>query len=332
MNTLWIPLAVFAGIGLAIALVGKLLIGIGRRKDDRPGLVFGPLTGVAAALLPSSRELRNALGHELKQAGYYVPRAVDQFLAIRNALVVGWMTLVATTIAAAYDPDRDFTLPILGVGVVVVLLLYSLPRLWLQSNASRRVQRIQNGLPDALDMITMCLTGGLPLQPALERVGREIRAVHPDLGLELEIIRRQAEAHTLENALSQFAERINVAEIKSLAALVTQTERLGTNVATALRDYSDSIRRSFRQRAEEQGNKNSIKLLLPVTLCLAPPVYILLLAPAMLELRDFVVRENRPGGILAPSDVRYTPTYGRLTPSSGTGTNPFNGQPLPGNN
>ena len=135
----------------------------------------------------------------------------------------------------------------------------------------------------------------------------------------MEIIRRQAEAHTLENALTQFADRINVAEIKSLAALVTQTERLGTNVATALRDYADSIRRGFRQRAEEQGNKNSIKLLLPVTLCLAPPVYILLLAPAVLELRDFIIRENRPGGVLAPSEFQYQQTILRPTPADPTG-------------
>lgn len=306
-----ISYACCVGIALTILFVGQVLIGFGRRRTvagiERRPLVFGPLTGFAAVLLPTSQPLRSALDRELKQAGYYEPRAVDQFLAVRNALVIGWMLVVITAVAAAYDPKFDLTLPILGVGAVVGLLLYGVPRLWVQSVATKRVQRIQKGLPDALDMITMCLTGGLPLQPALERVGKEIRAVHADLGLELEIIRRQAEAHTLEHALTQFADRIDVAEIKSLAALVTQTERLGTNVATALRDYADSIRRSYRQRAEEQGNKNSIKMLLPVTLCLAPPVYILLLAPAALELHDFIVRENRPGGILAPSEFPYQP-------------------------
>jgi tight adherence protein C len=319
MTTLWIPLAVFTGIALAIVLLGQLLIGLRRSRTPagvvRRPLVFGPLTGLLAAIVPASREFRASLDHELKQAGFYEPRAVDQFLAVRNALLIGWMLLVAAAACAIYDPARDITLPVLGVGVVVLVLLYALPRLWLQAAAARRVQRIQSGLPDALDMITMCLSGGLPLQPALERVGKEIKTVHPDLGLELEIIRRQADAHTLEHALTQFANRVDVAEISSLAALVAQTERLGTNVAVALRDYSDSIRRGFRQRAEEKGNKNSVKLLLPVVLCLAPPVYILLLAPAVLELRDFIIRENKPGGVLVPADMRVRPATLVPTPA-----------------
>lgn len=320
MSNLLIPLATFLGLGLSITLIGQLLISLGRgrtaARNGRPRTsVFGPLTGVLSQILPTSRTLRASLDRELKRGGYYAPNAVEQFLAIRNTLVVGWLLVVAAAIAAAYDPNNDYTGPILIVGAAATVLLYGVPRLWLQSAASRRVQRIQRGLPDALDMITMCLTGGMPLQPALERVGGEISAVHPDLGRELEIIRRQADAHTLQHALSQFADRIDVAEIKSLAALVTQTERLGTNVGAALRDYSDSIRRNFRQRAEERGNKNSIKMLLPVTLCLAPPVYILLLAPAVLELRDFIVRENQPGGILTPVDTSLPPVLSRPTPA-----------------
>ena len=90
-------------------------------------------------------------------------------------------------------------------------------------------------------------------------------------------------------------------------------------VAVALRDYSDSIRRGFRQRAEEKGNKNSVKLLLPVVLCLAPPVYILLLAPAVLELRDFIIRENKPGGVLVPADMRVRPATLVPTPADPPG-------------
>jgi tight adherence protein C len=306
MNSPWFPLAVFGGIGLTILLLGQLLIGLRRNRTAagtvRRPLVFGPLTGLLAALVPTSNDLREALDRELKQAGFYEPRSVEQFLSIRNALFVGWMLLMAAAAYVANQFHPEYLLALLAGGAVVLVLLYAVPRLWLQSIAARRVQRIQTALPDALDMITMCLTGGLPLQPALERVGKEVGAVHPDLGLELEIIRRQADAHTLDHALTQFANRIDVPEISSLAALVSQTERLGTNVATALRDYADSIRRGFRQRAEEKGNKNSVKLLFPVALCLAPPVYILLLAPAALELREFIVRENRPGGVLVPNE------------------------------
>lgn len=326
MTALWIPLAVFAGVGLTILLIGQLLIGLRRGETTRRQLVFGPLTGFLASLVPASSSLREALDRELKQAGFYEPRSVDQFLSIRNTLIVGWMLLTGAAAYVANEFHPELLLPTMVVGLVVLLLAYGVPRLWLQSVAAKRVQRIQNALPDALDLITMCLTGGLPLQPALERVGKEVGAVHPDLGMELEIIRRQADAHTLDHALTQFANRIDVPEINSLAALVSQTERLGTNVATALRDYADSIRRSFRQRAEEKGNKNSVKLLLPVALCLAPPVYILLLAPAVLELRDFIIRENRPGGVLAPNNESIetlmrspTPADPATRPGAGAG-------------
>jgi len=87
--------------------------------------------------------------------------------------------------------------------------------------------------------------------------------------------------------------------VKAMTAVVTQSERMGTNVGSALQEYADSMRLNQRQRAEEQGNKRSVQMLFPVALCLAPPVYILLLAPGILELYDFVKRENQQGGILS---------------------------------
>lgn len=304
-----LPLLVFGGIALAMLLVGLLFIRSGRSRDaladggpPRPRPLFGPLTSGLAGVLPISRSARGKIEKQLKRAGFYSRLALDQFLATRNALVVGWCLLVGVAIVAIADPHTDETLKLLIGGGILAIVLYAVPRLWLESLADRRVRRIQAGLPDALDMITMCLTGGLPLLKAFQRVGEDLRPSHGDLAMELEIIRRQADAYTMEQALAQFAERIDVPEIRSLTALVTQTERLGTNVALALRDFADGIRRSHRQRAEEKGNTTSVKLLLPVAFCLAPPVYILLLAPPLLEMKNFVSRENRPGGILVPSE------------------------------
>ena len=86
-----------------------------------------------------------------------------------------------------------------------------------------------------------------------------------------------------------------------MTAVVTHSEHLGSNVGTALQEYADGMRTTQRQRAEEQGNKRSVQMMFPIALCLAPPVYILLLAPGILELYDFVVRENQPGGLLSQS-------------------------------
>jgi tight adherence protein C len=99
--------------------------------------------------------------------------------------------------------------------------------------------------------------------------------------------------------LDLFAERIDTPDVRSLAAITSQSVRLGSNVGAAMQEYADGMRTNQRQRAEERGNRRSVAMLFPVALCLAPPVYILLLGPAVLELRDFALRENRSGGVLA---------------------------------
>ena len=136
---------------------------------------------------------------------------------------------------------------------------------------------------------------------SLERVGEELAVAHPDLSCELKIIHAQTEAGSLEQALGQFAQRLELPDVIALASLVKNAARLGGNTASAFREYADTVRQSRRQRAEERGNKKQIKLLFPVVLCLAPPVYIMLLGPAVVELRNFLIRENQPGGVLSPS-------------------------------
>ena len=302
MSTLLVPVT-FVGVMFAVLLAAAALRRRARGKasfgEDRP-LAFGPLTVPLAHMFSVSQSSRAKLAKELRQAGRYAPHALEQFLAVRNVMVAGWIVLVTFAVLGASRSDGAPLALFVG-GTAGLAVLFAVPRLLLQSKASRRVRNIQTQLPDALDMMSMCLTGGLPLHQAIKRVSAELESSHPELAEELAIVQHQAETHTLSNALEQFAERIDADELRSLSALVTQTERLGTNVATALSDYAEGIRRAFRQRAEEQGNKTSVKMLLPVSLCLAPPVYILLLAPALLELREFVSRETRPGGALSQS-------------------------------
>lgn len=293
---------------VAFLLIATLLILLGQwimapwRNSTRTGrpLIFGALTEPLAAITPQFPYQAKMLARDLARAGYYTPKARQEYLALRNGLVLGGAILTGLVVIAADDPVQEYTARILLVGLAITILISSFPRLLLHWQANARVRRIQTALPDALDMITMCLTGGLPLQDALERVGPEIHTVHPDLACELDIIRRQSETGSLEQALRQFSQRIDIPEITSLTALISQAQRLGTNVSTALRDYADGVRRNHRQRAEERGNTTSVKLLLPVVLCLAPPVYILLLAPALLQMREFISQENQSGGLLAP--------------------------------
>ena len=297
-----LPWLMFLAIGAAIFLFGHALLR-SRRSTTAGGegnLVFGRLTIPLAALIPHSSRTKQTLGRELRQAGHYRPLALQEFLSIRNGLVIGWTILTVAALVAAARPVDDPTPRIVLAGACGLAILSASPRLWLRSAAARRVRQLQMGFPAALDLVTLCLSGGLPLQQSLRRVAKELRTFHPDLALELDIFRRQAESHTLEHALVQFVKRTAAAEMRMLTFPASETEWLETNGAGSLREFAEGLRRNYHRRAKERGNKTSGKWLLAVVLCLASPVCILLFAPAIFELRQFMARENGGGGILAP--------------------------------
>jgi tight adherence protein C len=310
MNPTLLAAGAFVAIALAVYILGRLIVPTNRNNPDgRRPLAFGLLTRPLAAMLPALAD--EELAKDLRRAGLYHPFALHEYLAIRNALVLGWMAVCGLAYGLIVRNEVQWTIPFLVLAVVVMIICYSVPRLVLQSMAAARLQRIEQSLPDGLDMITMVMEGGLSLVASLEHVGREIGAAHPDLACELTIVARHTQARALDHALKQFADRIDTPDVQSLSALVSYAERLGSDMVGAFREFADGIRRGARQRAEERGNKASVKLLFPIVLCLAPPVYILLLAPAVLELRNFVLRENRPGGVLSQESVVSSST---LTP------------------
>jgi tight adherence protein C len=267
------------------------------RQDSSSASYAGWFWKLMSVLVPQLPAEIVGIKRDLGRAGFYSPSALNEYLGTRNLLLL--MVLVTTVALSFQSQSRpELQRTVILTGWVVGILVFALPRMLLRLQANARVARIQKSLPDALDVVTMCLTGGLPLQEALGRVTEEMQYAHPEVAVELEIVRKQSDANTLSHAMRQFANRIDLPDVRSMAALVSQTERLGTNVATAVREFADSLRRGARFRAEERANKASIKLLFPVILCLAPPVYILLCGPSVLQLREFLINENRPGGML----------------------------------
>ena len=231
------------------------------------------------------------LDADLRRAGRYGPDQRDRFLALRNGLVVG-LVLVAGIAAVAIGPGQNRALLIaLASGGFAAGMAWGLPRVVLKLWGVRRVERLRRQVPDALDLTSMCLASGLSFQDALAHVGREVRFAHPELADELDIVARQAEMMSLAEAFRQFAVRTDAPEIVSLSGLVTQNERLGTNLSEAVREFAESMRLRRRQRADAQANKATLKMLFPLNLCLLPSFVLLLWGPAILELvrffRDF---------------------------------------------
>lgn len=264
------------------------------RPEDRER--FGALAESLAAQIPQMSFEEQGLEQDLRRAGYYRPNVRRDYLALRNGMLFG-IIIITGVMAVISGPDNvDRTLEILLVGLIVAGLAFGVPRIMLYLQAQRRVRRIENGLPDALDMISMCVTGGLALQPALERVSRELYNSHPDLAMELTIVRYQAEVGSLGRAFQQMAKRIDVPDVISITTMITQAERLGANVVAALREYADGMRHARRQTAEERANQTGIKLLFPLVFFLAPSVFLLLWGPALLEIRTFFREQTAPGG------------------------------------
>jgi tight adherence protein C len=300
---------VFLILTVVLFVIARALLWLLTRVGSRGGngngngvRAFGPLTGFFASMLPALWFNISRLDRDLSRAGYYSPYARINYLAMRNVVLLIWGLFIAAMLFLVAQPGSQTIGVIAAVGIIGAILIYGLPRLYVGMRGDQRVAEIQAGLPDALDVITMAVTGGLPLHGAIDAVRDEIRTTHPALGCEFDIIRRHAETSSLDQAFEKFAERVDDPPVRTLAAIVSQSERLGANVASSLREYADGARRASRQQAEERATKTSVKLLFPVALCLAPPTYILLLGPAFLELRSFVQQQTRTGGALSQPD------------------------------
>lgn len=260
------------------------------RQEDVPDeTMFGQsLTEALAGQIPLTRFDNGVLDRELRRAGYYKPTAKSEFLALRNAMII-LVVILTGMLAVAIGPERqDLVTQLVVGGLLLALFCWAAPRVYLRSVGNQRVARIRQALPDAVDMITMCLSGGISLRDALAHVSREIYFAHPDLAVELLIIRQQAELVSLDTALDQFSQRVSSPEAGGIVTLVGEGQRLGTDLIDSMREYSDTLRTARRQLADEQASRTTVKLLFPITLCLLPAAIIYLWGPAVVGLTDFL--------------------------------------------
>jgi tight adherence protein C len=144
---------------------------------------------------------------------------------------------------------------------------------------------LQRGLPDGLDLLVICVESGLGLDQALMKVTQEVRITHPELSEELQLVNLEMRiGKTRIDALRELARRTGLEDIKSLVAMLVQTDRFGTSVAQSLRVFSDDLRIKRRQRAEEMSAKTSVKMVFPLVFFIFPALLAVILGPAVLTL------------------------------------------------
>jgi tight adherence protein C len=161
------------------------------------------------------------------------------------------------------------------------------PAFYVGNRVKARQSEIQRALPDALDMLVVCVEAGLGLNQALVRVAEEVDRVSPVLSEQLVMVNLEIRAGTgREEALRRLADRTGVPEVSSLVSMLIQTDRFGTSVAHTLRVQSSSLRTKRRQRAEEAAAKTAIKLVFPLVLFIFPALFVIILGPATITIFD----------------------------------------------
>lgn len=162
---------------------------------------------------------------------------------------------------------------------------YMAPDLWLGHMVKQRRKRIQKSIPDAIDLMVICVDAGLGLDQALLRVGQELAISHPDLHEEfMQINLEQRAGRPRLEAWQSMADRTKLPELTALVNMLVQTERFGTPILRALSRFAEEMRIGRRQRAEEAAAKTKVKILFPLVLFIFPCIFIVLLGPAILNL------------------------------------------------
>jgi tight adherence protein C len=162
---------------------------------------------------------------------------------------------------------------------------YIAPSVYVNGRIRTRQKEMQRALPDALDLLVVCVEAGLGLNQALVRVADEIHRLSPVLSEQMSLVNYEIRAGTArEEALRNWGERTGLGDIASLAGMLIQTDRFGTSVAQALRIHADTMRTKRRQRAEEAAAKTTIKLIFPLVFCIFPSMFVVILGPAMIQI------------------------------------------------
>jgi tight adherence protein C len=164
-------------------------------------------------------------------------------------------------------------------------IFYLAPDTWLRTRIKKRRERIRKSLPDALDLMVICVEAGLGLDQAMLRVGKELGISHPDIHQEFtQVNLEQMAGKPRLEAWKSAAERTQIAEFSLFVSMLVQADRFGTPIIRALSRFADEIRLKRRQRAEEMAAKTKIKILFPLVLFIFPCIFIVLLAPAILNI------------------------------------------------
>ena len=280
---------------IAVVVGGFALITMAQRRqvlaragavDEAPAIALRPIKDQRQGRLrqwlldslPGSPEEDSGFQEKMVQAGYDSPTAPATFFLVRVAVFV-FVPLLGYFAA----PRSSFAIFAFSMALSVFFARI-IPLGFLDRMVRQRQERIRRSVPDALDLMVVCVEAGISLDAAILRVAREVRLAHPDLAHELAVVNRKTNAGIpRENALRGLWQRTGVEEIRTLVSSMIQSEKWGTSIATVLRVAAETLRRKRRQTAEKKAKQAPLKMTMPLVLFILPALFIVIMGPALVQ-------------------------------------------------
>jgi tight adherence protein C len=296
-------------IGLILLIVASLAAAAyvltlehGRRqivdRTSEPAVASAPITRIGhapnigerfvrwlAVTAPGAMSSTGKTEQQLIQAGYDSPMAPLVYSSVRLVLIVGLPILVGLAVATT-----QLNIVLIDVaGAVVVAAL--LPMWFLARKVRVRQDRIRRALPDALDLLVVCIEAGISLDAAVLRVAKDLGSVHPDLAAELLIVNRKTNIGMARaDALRGLWTRTGVQEIRAMVSHIIQGERWGTSSGKVLRVYAETLRRQRRQAAEKKAATAPVKMLVPLGIFIFPALLLVILGPVIMNVKTLFTK------------------------------------------
>jgi tight adherence protein C len=246
-----------------------------------PSLVFRDMVKKLGNLVPQSPKDVSIMHRRLIRAGFRGPNALKLLYGAKAALGITFPLVTAALVAnSSADPSNKF------IAILVALAAgFFGPNEYVRMASKKRQKEISRGLPNALDLMVVCVESGLGLDQAILQVSKELEHAHPDISEEFALVNLELKAGKRRSeALRNLADRSASDDLKKLVAVLIQADRFGTGVAQSLRAHADYMRVQARQVAEEKAAKLGVKLVFPIFFCILPSLFVVTVGPVVVKI------------------------------------------------
>lgn len=300
--TILITFLIFIGITAVVAFVGmkvwvqpkeaiERVTGVALATPEEaprhPSLVFHDLVQRLGDYLPASPKDVTVMQRRLIRAGIRNQNGLKLLYGSKVACAIIFPAVMSVLVAGSASDPSNKMMAILAAAAAG----FFGPNEYIKIRSQRRQKDIQRGLPNALDLLVVCVESGLGLDQAILQVAKELEHAHKSITEEFAMVNYELKAGKRRaEALRNLAERTNVEDLKKLVAVLIQADRFGTGVAQSLRAHADYMRVQARQVAEEKAAKLGVKLVFPIFFCILPSLFVVTVGPVVVK----IVRELIP--------------------------------------